>query len=120
VTGHNQTLSVETHSNGTNVVGAACTLDNDKGKWFVNTPGSVVVSRSYGDMNVSCTHEKHEPGVAVVKSAIKAMAFGNILFGGPIGGAVDVTTGAAYDYPTPIRLELGVTQRIPGEQVPAK
>jgi hypothetical protein len=34
------------------------------------------------------------------------LAFGNILFGGLIGAAVDVGTGAAYDYPSPIIVNL--------------
>jgi hypothetical protein len=37
------------------------------------------------------------------------MAFGNILFGGIIGVGVDTATGAAYDYPTLITVQLGST-----------
>lgn len=35
------------------------------------------------------------------------MAFGNILFGGVIGAAVDAGSGAAYDYPTLISVIMG-------------
>jgi hypothetical protein len=34
------------------------------------------------------------------------MAFGNILFGGVIGAGVDVATGAAYDYPAVIEIDM--------------
>lgn len=34
------------------------------------------------------------------------MAFGNIIVGGIIGGAIDAGTGAAYDYPSEITVEL--------------
>jgi hypothetical protein len=106
--GQNQSLSVESRDKGILISGAACRLQNNKGTWFVTTPGSVTVHRSYRDMEVSCTHEKHEPGSVVVKSSTKAMAFGNILIGGLIGVAVDVGTGSAYDYPTLISVEFGV------------
>ncbi|MGE5616580.1 MAG: hypothetical protein ACM3X5_06665, partial [Bacillota bacterium] len=99
VTGQNQSLSVETRHQGEMVSGASCELVNDKGKWFVTTPGSVTVHRAYGDLAVRCTHEKHPAGSMFVKSTTKGMAFGNILFGGPIGAAVDAGSGAAYDYP---------------------
>ncbi len=38
------------------------------------------------------------------------MAFGNILFGGIIGGAVDAGSGAAYDYPANIVVHLEQTK----------
>ena len=38
--------------------------------------------------------------------ALSPMAFGNILFGGVIGAGVDIATGAAYDYPELIVVEV--------------
>jgi len=35
------------------------------------------------------------------------MAFGNIIFGGVIGAGVDISTGAAYDYPSLITVMMG-------------
>jgi hypothetical protein len=40
------------------------------------------------------------------------MAFGNILLGGVIGAAVDVGTGAAYDYPSLITVLMGKTTTV--------
>ena len=111
-TGQNQSVSVETKHKGTAVAGAACKLANDKGTWFVTTPGSVTVNRAYGDLAINCTHDKFPAGLMTVKSSTKAMAFGNIIAGGVIGAAVDVGTGSAYDYPTLISVELGLTQSI--------
>jgi hypothetical protein len=105
-TGTNQSLSLETRHRGQQVAGAACKLSNDKGTWFVTTPGSVVVSRAYGDMAINCTHERYSAGSMIVGSSTKAMAFGNIIIGGVIGAAVDIGTGSAYDYPSLITLEL--------------
>jgi hypothetical protein len=107
VTGQNQSLSVETRNSTSAVVGANCKLTNDKGTWFVITPGSVSVHRSYGDLAVQCEKEGVEPGILTAKSTTKGMAFGNIIFGGLIGAGVDAATGAAYDYPSMITVVMG-------------
>lgn len=108
VTGHNQSVSVETRSKqGSAVASANCKLSNDKGTWFVTSPGSVSVRRSYSDLLVNCEKTDQVPGAANVKSSTKAMAFGNILFGGVIGAGVDIASGAAYDYPTLITVWMG-------------
>lgn len=107
-TGQNQTLSVETPG----AHAAACELSSDKGKWFVpSTPGSVVVTRAYGDLNVTCKSKcGNKTGITTVKSSTKGMAFGNIILGGFIGTAVDMSTGSAYDYPQIIQVHLQDTQ----------
>lgn len=107
VGGSNQSLSVETRNKGVMVAGAYCKLNNDKGTWYVTTPGSVTVHRSYNDMTVSCEKKPMTPAVMTVKSSTKGMLAGNILFGGPIGAGVDVATGAAYDYPALITVDFG-------------
>lgn len=108
VSGHNQSVSVETRSKqGQSVLSANCKLSNNKGTWFVTSPGSVTVSRSFEDLLVNCEKENQMPGLASVKSSTKGMAFGNIIFGGVIGAGVDIATGAAYDYPTMITVLMG-------------
>jgi hypothetical protein len=118
VTGENQSLSVETMDQAKPVIGASCKLVNDKGTWFVTTPGTVTVHRAYGDLNVRCDKENLLPGIAVVKSSTKGMAFGNILLGGIIGGAIDAGTGAAYDYPSLITVEMGQSVTISPPKAP--
>ena len=88
------------------VSGANCKLTNTKGAWFVTTPGTVVVHRAYGDLVVNCEHGRFDPALLSVASSTKAMAFGNIIFGGVIGAGVDIGTGAAYDYPPLVTLEF--------------
>jgi hypothetical protein len=107
VNGTNQVVSVEARNKGQQVVGATCKLDNGKGTYYVTTPGTVTVHRAYDDMNVRCEKENVEPGLAAVKSTTKPMAFGNIIFGGVIGAAVDAGSGAAYDYPSLISVIMG-------------
>lgn len=107
VSGHNQSVSVETRHKGAAIAGANCKLSNDKGAWFVTTPGSTVVRRSAEDIAVRCEKEGVQPGIASVKSSTKGMAFGNILFGGVVGAGVDIASGAAFDYPPLFSVEMG-------------
>jgi uncharacterized protein YceK len=108
VNGQNQSLSVQTRSKaGAQVAGASCKLSNDKGVWFVTTPGTTTVHRSYESLQLSCEKDGFESGLLSSKSSTKGMAFGNILFGGVIGAGVDISTGAAYDYPEMIVVEMG-------------
>ncbi len=121
VTGHNQVLSVDTRDkDGNQVVGASCKCVNDKGTYFVNTPGTIMVHRCYSDLLVTCTKPNMEPGTAVVKSSAKAMTAGNIIFGGLIGLAVDAGTGAAFDYPSVIRVIMGESTQIDAHTQPAQ
>ena len=98
VDGNTQSLSVKTNAqDNTEVFGARCSSDNDKGTWFVTMPGAVTVHRSYQNLSFSCEVPRHPNSKRVVYSATNGMAFGNILIGGLIGARVDKATGAAYD-----------------------
>lgn len=112
VAGSSQVVSLETRKGPDAVTGASCRLQNDKGTWFVTTPGTVTVHRAYDDLNIKCEKDGIEPGIATVKSSTKGMAFGNILAGGIIGAAVDMGTGAAYDYPPLITVSMGMAMTI--------
>jgi hypothetical protein len=89
------------------------------GIWYATTPASVTVHRSYQDLSIVCSLDGYDRGTLTVKSATKAMAFGNILFGGVIGAGVDIGTGAAYDYPALIKIPLTQTAKAEGEKKPA-
>lgn len=103
VNGANQNVSVKT----ANVQGATCSLTNDKGVWHVNsTPGSVVVHRSYKELAINCHKKSYRDALTNIPSKTKAMAFGNLVFGGVIGAGVDVATGSAYDYPDSIEVPM--------------
>lgn len=103
VSGSTQVVSVDTPG----CPGARCELSNDKGKYFVQaTPGTVTLGRSYNNLQVTCTREGASSDPLSVASSTKGMAFGNILFGGVIGAGVDVSTGAAYDYPQLITVAM--------------
>jgi hypothetical protein len=103
VSGTNQPVSIHTGS----VTGATCSLENNKGKWYIpSTPGTVVVNRDYNDLRINCEKKGYKPTYKQVASKTKGMAFGNVVFGGVIGAGVDVVDGAAYDYPTDIYVPM--------------
>lgn len=95
----NQSMSVSTGE----VTGAMCTLSNSKGSYYVNsTPGSVMVRNACDQLTVSCQKDGYVPansGAGAVQDQSKGMAWGNIIFGGIIGIAVDRQTGAGCTYP---------------------
>lgn len=102
VSGTNQVVSVETPG----CPAAACELTNDKGKWYINTtPGTTTVSRAYGALNATCRNGD-VTATASFNSTTKGMAFGNIIFGGVIGAGVDISSGAAYDYPNTLTIPM--------------
>lgn len=105
VSGTNQSLSVDTPG----CEAASCQLTNDKGTWYVKTPGSVTVNRAYGNLTIVCSKEGFGSATSSVASSTKGMAFGNILLGGVIGAGVDMGTGAAYDYPVVISVPFTCT-----------
>lgn len=115
----NQSVSVQTREQSAGEVsGAACELTNNKGKWFVTTPGSVMIHRSNDDMQVVCNKSGFEPGRAAVVSDTKGSMFGNIIFGGGIGAIVDHNNGTAYEYPALIQVIMGAFTKIEPPKTP--
>lgn len=115
----NQSVSVQTREQaGVEVTGAACELTNNKGKWFVTTPGSVMIHRSNDDMQVLCNKAGYEPGRAAVVSETKGSMFGNIILGGGIGAIVDHNNGSAYEYPGFIQVLMGAFSKIEAPKAP--
>ena len=104
VNGTNQVVSVETRATAGSVSGASCKLQNDKGVYYVTTPGTVTVHRAYGDMLVTCDKAGLPTTTASFKSSTKGMLAGNLVFGGVIGAGVDMASGAAYDYPALLQI----------------
>lgn len=109
VSGTTQIVSVETLAPTGPIAGATCKLENEKGVFYVTTPGTVSVRRAYGNMSVKCDKPGMPSGIASIKSSTKGMMAGNIVFGGFIGAGVDAASGAAYDYPTVFKIMMNET-----------
>lgn len=116
----NQNVSIQTREvSGKEVKGASCELTNNKGKWFLTTPGSVGIHRSNDDLQVTCTRDDFEPGRLAVVSDTKGSMWGNIILGGGIGAIVDHNNGTAYEYPSFIQVVMGAFSKIGPQKQPA-
>jgi hypothetical protein len=101
--GSSQTITVTTDP-----AGAICTISREgKTVAVINpTPGSIPVEKSTKDLSVICDKPGYQPSAGALASTFQAMTFGNILFGGLIGVAVDAGSGAMNEYPTLMTLTL--------------
>lgn len=89
-----QPVKVETlDQNGASVVGAKCDLKNDRGEYSVETPNTVFVRKSYGDLVITCIDKKHGEADGKLISRVGGAVFGNIILGGGIGAIVDSSRG---------------------------
>ncbi|MFZ9470062.1 MAG: hypothetical protein ACO26G_03300 [Rickettsiales bacterium] len=82
-----------------------CKLVNSKGEWSTQTPKSVSIRKSYGDLVINCTN-RNLRGSQTFKSSHDSIIWGNVLFGGLIGWAVDVGTGSGFSYPENMNVEM--------------
>ncbi len=105
VAGRKQEINVDTQG----VKEAKCYLTNDKNTWYLQkTPGKVPVDISSGDLKVSCVMDGYKTAHKTVESSTRGWVFGNVLLLplAPIGAAVDVVNGSAYEYPKNVSLHL--------------
>lgn len=119
-TGKHQPVSVQATCEGQTVTGATCTLRNNKGEWFANTPGSVTIQKSYGDLTVECRKDGYTPAMGAFRSASNGGVWGNIIAGGIIGYAVDAGSGAGFDYPTSMMVQFAPPCPTVAEAPPAQ
>ena len=101
-----QPVSVQTIQDSKEVSGIGCTLQNDAGKWFVTSPGTVTIHKSTGDLAVDCKKDADIAGHETIVSKSNGAVWGNILAGGGIGYIIDRNTGAGFDYPNSITVVL--------------
>ena len=102
MSGNNQPVTISS-----NVNGASCILQNEKGSWSLLTPGSAVITNSRENLSVKCNKEGYQSAVVSVPSKHKDSAtWGNVVLGGGIGYIWDRKTGAAFIYPSTINLTL--------------
>jgi hypothetical protein len=101
--GTSQTITV-----ATDPAGAVCTLTRDEKPLAVinPTPGSIPVEKGKGTIAVVCRKADYQDAAGAMASEFQAMTFGNILFGGLIGVAVDAASGAMHQYPAMVTIQL--------------
>lgn len=88
--------------------GAACNFNRD-GRIIATadpTPKTVDIEKGRKDIVVTCSRRGYKEASAPLLSTFEGWTFGNILFGGLIGVAVDAGSGAMHDYPQSVRITL--------------
>lgn len=104
--GTSQSVSV-----ATTPAGATCEMDRAGTKLgTINpTPGSLHIDKSKNDLDLTCSMPGFQEAKMATSPKFVGTTFGNIIFGGLIGVAVDAATGANYQYPSEIKMELAPT-----------
>jgi outer membrane murein-binding lipoprotein Lpp len=105
--GTSQEVSVRTLKDGVPVDGVPCTLKNDKASYEVTTPGKVVIHRAETPLKVECKPQSGTLATAFFDSSKVKTSVGHDIANGMLGAAIDRKTGAAFEYPANLDIELG-------------
>ena len=110
-----QMVLVQTIFDNRQLAGAGCILSNDMGKWFVTTPGRIMIRKSQAPLKVDC--KKSGSPAVVMDNQFDATvnggsAWSNAIFTLGVGYFVDRDTGAAYDYPSTLTVIMQDPARI--------
>ena len=91
-----------------NVTSTPSGADCDLAGYGVHTPGTISIPKSSADLTVNCQKENYLPGSAPVPSTYNTTSLVNILliYLVLIGTVVDFATGAAWDYPSHVNVNL--------------
>lgn len=61
-----------------------------------------MIQKGFGSLAVNCSN-----GITTsVDSSVKALAFGNFVFGGGVGVLVDINNGSGFDYPEKLKVTI--------------
>ena len=103
VRGSSQTVTANTQPPG-----ARCEFQHPHAPAVVaeRTPQTVTLEKSKDDVTVVCRKDGYLDASAPLRSVFEGWTFGNILFGGLVGVAVDAGSGAMHDYPQSVTLVL--------------
>jgi len=103
----------------TNPPGATCSIDREGVRLgqVASTPGSIHIDKSGKDLQVSCSKDGYRPATIAQSPHFTGTTFGNILIGGGIGAIVDASTGANYEYPAQISMDLVPLHPAPGAPI---
>jgi hypothetical protein len=100
-----QSVTLQTVLDHQQVSGIGCVLSNDKGRWFVTSPGRVTVQKSTQPLVVDCRREDVW-AYDQIEAHQNASKWGNIIFTLGAGQIVDRQTGAGFDLPSTLTVIL--------------
>ena len=103
VEGTGQTITISTIP-----AGALCNIDRAGTHLgtVAPTPGSLRLDKSKNDITVSCTEDGYQAASISKSPKFVATTFGNLIVGGLAGAIVDASTGANFEYPSEVHLDL--------------
>lgn len=103
-----QMVLVQTIYDNRELHGAGCVISNDMGKWFVTTPGRIIIRKSEAPLAVDCKKPGAAPVVAseAIDSKVNGSLWGNVILTMGVGYIVDRNTGAAFDYPSTLTIVM--------------
>lgn len=103
-----QMVLVQTIYDNRELHGAGCVISNDMGKWFVTTPGRILIRKSEAPLSVDCKKPGAAPVVAseAIDSRVNGSLWGNVILTMGVGYIVDRNTGAAFDYPSTLTIVM--------------
>jgi hypothetical protein len=101
--GTSQSVSISTDP-----AGADCIVDRHGTRiGQVNpTPGSIHVDKSKDDLSVQCKHAGYQTATITESPKFQGTTFGNIVAGGLIGVVVDAASGANFQYPSDVKVNM--------------
>ncbi|MBF0269945.1 MAG: hypothetical protein HQL44_15275 [Alphaproteobacteria bacterium] len=85
---------------------ARCELHGQDFTRVVETPNSVMLPSSAAPVTIACKANGYKNTTAVLDTKLDGWIFGNLLFGGIIGVAVDAARGAGQKFPPRFSLVL--------------
>ena len=95
-----QEVEVRTVLDHREVGGVGCVLSNKNGRWFVTSPGRVLVRKSNDALNFDCSKAGVGSSVEAVASQYgNGKMIGNAVISGGLGYYLDRRSGAGFDYP---------------------
>jgi hypothetical protein len=95
-----QEVEVRTVLDHREVGGIGCVLSNKNGRWFVTTPGRVLVRKSDDSLNFDCSKQGVGSSLENVASQYgNGKMIGNAVISGGLGYYLDRRSGAGFDYP---------------------
>lgn len=93
------------------VGGVGCVLSNKNGRWFVTTPGRVLVRKSDDALTFDCARQGVGSSVEAVASQYGVgKMIGNAVVSGGLGYYVDRRSGAGFDYPATVTVLMQAEQ----------
>lgn len=83
-----------------------CELHGQDFTRVVTTPDSISLPSEAAPLTIACTAPGYKRTTATLDTAADGWIWGNIIFGGIVGGVVDAARGAGFKYPAKFSLML--------------